>query len=36
MESLGRYKPGDSAEVVVKREGKETKLNVTFGNRPAE
>jgi hypothetical protein len=36
MESLVRYKPGDSAEVVVERDGKETKLTVTFGTRPAE
>jgi hypothetical protein len=36
MESLGRYKPGDTADVVVQRDGKETTLKVTFGSRPAE
>ena len=28
MESLKRYKPGDKVEVVVKRDGKEVKLQV--------
>ena len=36
MESLGRYKPGDKVEVVVKRDGQEKKLNVTLGARPRE
>jgi Peptidase family M28/PDZ domain/PA domain len=36
MESLGRYKPGDTAEIVVKRDGKETTLTVTFGSRSSE
>ena len=36
MESLGRYKPGDTADIVVKRDGKETTLKVTFGSRPSE
>jgi hypothetical protein len=36
MESLSRYKPGDSAEIVVKREGQEVTLKVTFGARPSE
>jgi hypothetical protein len=35
-ESLGRYKPGDEVEVVVMRDGKETKLKVTLGARPRE
>jgi hypothetical protein len=35
-ESLGRYKPGDTVEVVVKRDDKEVKLKVTLGKRPAE
>ena len=34
MESMGRYKPGDKVEVVVKRDGKEVKLQVTLGSRP--
>jgi S1-C subfamily serine protease len=33
-ESLGRYKPDDTVEVVVQREGKEVKLKVTLGRRP--
>ncbi len=36
MESMGRYKPGDSVEIVVQREGKEQKLQVTLGSRPKE
>ena len=32
-ESLGRYKPDDIVEVVVKRDGKETTLKVTLGRR---
>jgi len=35
-ESLGRYKPGDTVEIVVKRDGKETTLKVTLGERPRE
>lgn len=35
-ESLGRYKPGDTVDVVVKRDGKETTLKVTLGSRPSE
>jgi hypothetical protein len=35
-ESLGRYKPGDTVEIVVKRDGKETTLTVTLGQRPPE
>ena len=30
-ESLGRYKPGDTVEVVVKRDGKDMTLKVTLG-----
>jgi hypothetical protein len=33
MESLGRYKPGDRVEIVVKRDGKEIKLQATLGSR---
>lgn len=35
-ESLGRYKPGDVVDVVVKRDGKETTLKVTLGKRPSQ
>ncbi|MEJ7637934.1 MAG: M20/M25/M40 family metallo-hydrolase [Singulisphaera sp.] len=35
-ESLGRYKPGDTVDVVVKRDGTETKLKVTLGRKPSE
>ncbi|AGA30862.1 M20/M25/M40 family metallo-hydrolase [Singulisphaera acidiphila] len=35
-ESLGRYKPGDVVDVVVKRNGKEETLKITLGNRPSE
>ncbi len=35
-ESLGRYKPGDAVEVVVKRDGQEVTLKVTLGKRPSE
>ncbi len=31
MESLGRYKPGDTVEVVVNRDGKEVKIAVELG-----
>lgn len=34
MESLSTGKPGDTIEVVVKREGKDVTLKVTLGNRP--
>jgi hypothetical protein len=33
-ESLGRYKPGDSVEVLVKRDGMDVTLKVTLGRRP--
>ena len=33
-ESLGRYKPGDTVEVVVKRDGKDVTLKVTLGRSP--
>ena len=36
MESMGRYKPGDKVEIVVKRDGQEKKLEVTLGARPKE
>lgn len=32
-ESLGRYKPGDTVDVVVRRDGKEVTLKVTLGKR---
>lgn len=35
-ESLGRYKPDDRVEVVVRRDGKEVTLPVTLGERPSE
>jgi hypothetical protein len=35
-ESLARYKPGDTVDVDVLREGKETKLKVTLGRKPGE
>ncbi len=35
-ENLGRYKPGDTVEIIVKRDGKETTLRVTLGRRPSE
>jgi hypothetical protein len=35
-ESLGRYKPGDTVDVVVKRDGKETTLKVTLGKKPTD
>jgi S1-C subfamily serine protease len=34
MDSMNRYKPGDAVELVVRRDGKEVKLNVTLGTRP--
>jgi hypothetical protein len=33
-ESLGRYKPGDTVDVVVKRDGKDVTVKVTLGRRP--
>ncbi len=33
-ESLSRQKPGDTVEVVVTRDGKETALSVTLGKKP--
>ncbi|MGE3818620.1 MAG: M28 family peptidase [Isosphaeraceae bacterium] len=35
-ESLGNYKPGDTVEVVVKRDGKDVTLKVTLGTKPSE
>jgi membrane-associated protease RseP (regulator of RpoE activity) len=35
-ESLGRYKPGDTVEVVVKRDSKDVTLKVTLGLKPSE
>ncbi len=34
-DSLGRSKPGDKVEIVVKRDGKDVTLEVTLGSRPA-
>ena len=36
MESMGRYKPGDKVDLVVKRDGQEVKPQVTLGSRPRE
>jgi hypothetical protein len=33
-DSLGRSKPGDKVEVIVKRDGKDVTLSVTLGTRP--
>jgi hypothetical protein len=33
-DSLGRSKPGDKVEIVVKRDGKDVTLTVTLGSRP--
>jgi hypothetical protein len=33
MESMNQHKPGDQVEILVKREGKEVKLQVTLGSR---
>jgi hypothetical protein len=33
-ESLGRYKPGDTVEVIVKRDDKDVTLKVTLGKKP--
>lgn len=35
-ECLARYKPGDTVEVVVERDGKPTPLKVTLGKKPSE
>jgi S1-C subfamily serine protease len=35
MESLGRYKPGDAVNVLVKRDGKELTLRVELGKAAA-
>jgi hypothetical protein len=35
-DSLGRYKPGDTVEIVVKRAGTEVKLKVTLGTKPGQ
>ncbi len=35
-DSLGRQKPGDKVEVVVKRDGKDVTLQVTLGSRPGQ
>ncbi len=35
-DSLGRSKPGDQVDVVVKRDGKEVTLKVTLGSRPGQ
>ncbi len=34
MESMGRYKPGDQVDILVKRDGHEVKLRITLGSRP--
>ena len=31
---MSQYKPGDEVNVVVKRDGKEVKLQVKLGSRP--
>ena len=36
MESLGRFQPGETAKVVVRRAGAETTLTVTFGSRSSD
>ncbi len=36
MESLGQHKPGEKVELVIKRDGKDLKLQVTLGSRPRE
>ena len=35
MEIMTQFKPGDQLEVVVVRDGKEVKLDVKLGRRPA-
>jgi hypothetical protein len=36
MDSMNRYKSGDQVEIVVKRDGKVVKLQVTLGSRSAQ
>jgi PDZ domain/Peptidase family M28 len=36
MESLGQHKPGEKVELVIKRDGKDLKVQVTLGSRPRE
>jgi len=36
MESMSRYKPDDTVEIVVERDGKETTLSVKLGRKPSE
>jgi S1-C subfamily serine protease len=36
MEIMERHKPGDKVDVIVKRDGKEVKLQVTLGSRARE
>jgi S1-C subfamily serine protease len=36
MESLRQHKPGDTVEILVKRDGKEVKLKATLGSRSHE
>jgi hypothetical protein len=33
-ESLGQYKPGDTVDILVKRDGREVTVKVTLGRRP--
>lgn len=35
-DTLGRSKPGDKVEIVVKRDGKDVTLSVTLGSRPGQ
>ena len=35
-ESLARHKPGDTVEIVVKRDGKEVTLKVTLAKKPGD
>ncbi len=35
-DSLGRSKPGEKVEIVVKRDGKDVTLSVTLGSRPGQ
>ncbi|WP_435019399.1 M20/M25/M40 family metallo-hydrolase [Tundrisphaera sp. TA3] len=35
-DNLGRSKPGDKVEIVVKRDGKDVTLTVTLGSRPGQ
>ena len=36
MESLRQHKPGDTVEILVKRDGKDVKLKATLGSRSHE